>query len=222
MNTPDYVLEFVVHSITCRNFSAQASPLRISIPLALDMTINPSSTTLSKITYEKGKRIFFNHDNLLNLECKFDLINGHGNFNSRGSCKIDFFTECQEIEKRRPFIYEVNACLISPNNKKIGIMKLSFQMYTFRNFINYYPNVNISKIPEMPKTPPTNLYSRRQVQSARKENIKITPPSSDRVARSARGSPVKKQYSPILSPMDPSKRTPYNKHRVIVPQIPKK
>jgi len=130
----EFVLEFVVHHITCRNASAQRSPLVITVPACPSLTLNPRSATIGKVAYERGKRIIFGHSHLLDLKTSFILVQGHGDHTARASCEIDFFALASVGDRRVPAVYDVEVGMQRPAGDHFGLLNVSFQIMPLGEF----------------------------------------------------------------------------------------
>ncbi|KAK8887598.1 hypothetical protein M9Y10_038649 [Tritrichomonas musculus] len=127
-NNSEFVLEFVVHTITCKNTSVRSSPLVITLPGCPDIILNAKSASVCKITYEKGKRISFTHSHLVNLKASFILVRGHGDPTIRSACSFDFFELTTANDDSVPLVYEVEIGMIKPNGSFFGMMNCTFQI----------------------------------------------------------------------------------------------
>lgn len=127
-NNSEFVLEFVVHSITCKNTSVRSSPLVITLPGCPDIVLNAKSASVCKIIYEKGKRISFTHSHLVNLKASFILVRGHGDPTIRSACSFDFFELTSATDDSIPIVYEVEVGMIRPNGGFFGLLNCSFQI----------------------------------------------------------------------------------------------
>lgn len=136
MNDKDFVLEFVVHFIMCKNLQANASPLLIQIRDCTPLELNPTEVTLTKLTYEKGKRLYFQHSKLLDLYAKFYLQMGHGNTTIRSQCSFDFFELAKRISEIHPTVYELDAAMVRMDQSKFGVMKISFQIFPLKEYLS--------------------------------------------------------------------------------------
>lgn len=127
-NKSEFVLEFVVHSISCKNTSVRSSPLIITLAGCPDILLNAKSATVCKITYEKGKRISFSHSHLMNLKASFVLVKGHGDQTIRAACSFDFFELTSVNDEFSSIVYELEVGMDKPNGDRFGIMSCSFQI----------------------------------------------------------------------------------------------
>ena len=132
--TDSFVLEFIIDSITCKNLNAMTSPLYINFPKLSPIILEPKSVSLTKITYMKGKRLLFKHDNLLDLNAQFILRSGHGNLSTRGKCRIDFFEICRNVAENSP-VYMVDITVNRPDGSRLGVMSFSFQIFPYQEYV---------------------------------------------------------------------------------------
>ena len=130
----EFVLEFVIHSISCRNTAVRSSPLVVSVPGCPDLTLNAKSATVCKITYERGKRISFSHSHLLNLKVSFVLVQGHGDSTVRASCSFDFFEIMASADEQVATVYDVEVGMDKPGGERFGVMSCSFQVIPASEF----------------------------------------------------------------------------------------
>ena len=128
----EFVLEFMVSHITCKNLNAAGSPLWIKIPALVPIELTPRAVTLTRITYEKGRRLLFCHDRLLDLNSIFELHFGHGNPQVRGSCSVDFFEVSNGIDENAKKLYDIDVAMQRPDRSHFGILHLTFQIFTVR------------------------------------------------------------------------------------------
>ncbi|OHT08883.1 hypothetical protein TRFO_22472 [Tritrichomonas foetus] len=129
-----FVLEFIIDSIKCKNLNAMNSPLHITFPKVPPIILEPKNVTLTKISYQKGKRLIFKHDNLLDLNAQFLLRSGHGNLAVRGKCTIDFFEVCQHVGENAP-VYQVDIAMNRPDGSRLGVMSFSFQIFPYQEYV---------------------------------------------------------------------------------------
>lgn len=134
MNGREFVLEFVVSHISCKNLKAANSPLIIKIPGCAPIELSPRTVTLTRISYEKGKRLIFGHERILDLNTKFELLLGHGNPQVRGKCQIDFFEVAKRIDEKERTIYEIESAMQRPDGSHLGVLYLTFQIFPVREF----------------------------------------------------------------------------------------
>lgn len=139
----EFVLEFVIHNVVCKNTSVRSSPMIVSLPGCPDITLNAKSATVCKITYEKGKRVSFSHSHLLNLKASFVMVQGHGDQTIRASCSFDFFEIVTSADEQVATIYDVEIGMDKPGGERFGIMNCSFQLmpvYEFESIGQVYPS----------------------------------------------------------------------------------
>ena len=130
----EFVLEFVIHNIMCRNTSVRSSPLIVSVPGCPDLTINAKNATVCKISYERGKRISFSHSHLLSLKVSFVLVQGHGDSTVRASCSFDFFEIMSSADEQVPTVYDLEVGMDKPGGERFGVMSCSFQVIPAAEF----------------------------------------------------------------------------------------
>jgi hypothetical protein len=130
----EFVLEFVVRHIVCRNPAVQMSPLIVSIPGCLPVTLNCKSATIGKMTYERGRRLTFSHSHLLNLKSSFVLVQGHGDHSVRASCTFDFFALSSSPDDQIPVVYELEVGMDRPMGDRFGLLTCSFQLMPLPEF----------------------------------------------------------------------------------------
>lgn len=128
----EFVLEFLVSHITCKNLNAASSPLFIKVPTCAPIEMDPRTVTLTRITFEKGRRLIFAHDRLLDLNSTFELHFGHGNPQVRGSCSVDFFEVSNGIDENAKKLYDIDVAMQRPDRSHFGILHLTFQIFTVR------------------------------------------------------------------------------------------
>jgi hypothetical protein len=133
LNT-EFVLEFVVRNVSCRNTSVRSSPLMISLPGCPPLPLNARTATIGKITYERGKRVTFSHSHLSNLQALIHLLSGHGDQTIRASCSVDFFNIASVSDDRIPTVYDVEVGMDRPNGDRFGILNIAFQLISLREF----------------------------------------------------------------------------------------
>lgn len=161
----DFVLEFVVSHITCKNLNAASSPLWIKIPACTPIELNPKSVTMTKITYEKGRRLLFCHDRLLDLNSIFELHFGHGNPQVRGSCSVDFFEVSNGIDELEKKVYDIDVAMQRPDRSHFGILHMTFQLFTTRELAEAAaPMKKVTAQNIVPQSPRTIV---KPIQSAR-------------------------------------------------------
>ena len=180
---PDFVLEFVVNHITCRNFNAMKCPLSVKIPGCPPIELNPKQATMTKLTYEKGKRLIFKHARLLDLNVVFQLLSGHGNLSIRGKCSFDFFEICDKITENDPTVYQIDITMERSDHSRLGVLNCQFQIFPYREYeeIRGQPRV----IPPLQIQPP--IVGQK------------TPRKIVRPVQSARAGPPKKATTPYRS-----------------------
>lgn len=186
--SPDFVLEFVVNFITCRNFNAMACPLSVTIPGCPPIELNPKKTSMTKLTYEKGKRLIFQHSRLLDLKVLFELRAGHGNTTVRGKCSFDFFEICDKITENNPTIYEVDVTMLRSDQSRFGVLNCSFQIFPYREY---------EEIKQSPQSTSSRVIS-PQTQNQNSIN-RTTKKSIVKPVQSARGAPQKRQTTAYRS-----------------------
>jgi hypothetical protein len=130
----EFVLEFVVHHIVCRNTAVRSSPLIVSIPGWPSLTLTTKSATIGKLTFERGRRATFTHSHLLNLKTSFVLVRGHGDGTVRASCELDFFAVASTSDDRIPLVYDVEIGMDRPGGDRFGILALAFQLMPLFEF----------------------------------------------------------------------------------------
>lgn len=139
----EFVLEFVIHNVVCKNTTVRSSPMVVSLPGCPDITLNAKSATVCKITYEKGKRVSFSHSHLLNLKASFVMVQGHGDQTIRASCSFDFFEIVSSADEQVATVYDVEIGMDKPGGDRFGIMNCSFQLmpaYEFESLGQVYPS----------------------------------------------------------------------------------
>ncbi|OHT12459.1 hypothetical protein TRFO_17740 [Tritrichomonas foetus] len=176
--TPDFVLEFVVNYITCRNLNAMASPLSIKIPGCPPIELSPKQTSMTKLTYQKGKRLVFKHAQLLDLNVVFQLHSGHGNLSVRGKCSFDFFEICDKITESDPTVYEVDVTMERSDHSRFGVLNCHFQIFPYRELEEFRRNPPVIKV-----VPPISTPTHTATSGSR------TPRKIVRPVQSARGPP---------------------------------
>lgn len=186
--SPDFVLEFVVNFITCRNFNAMACPLSVTIPGCPPIELNPKRTSMTKLTYEKGKRLIFQHSRLLDLKVLFELRAGHGNTSVRGKCNFDFFEICDKITENDPTVYEVDVTMLRSDNSRFGVLNCVFQIFPYRE----YEEIKRSPQPSTARVIPPQAQNQNSINRTNKKSI-VKP------VQSARGAPQKRQNSAYRS-----------------------
>lgn len=157
----EFVLEFVVSHITCKNLNAASSPLSIKIPSCTPIELDPRTVTLTKITFEKGRRLIFAHDRLLDLKSVFELRVGHGNPQVRGSCSVDFFEVSNGIDEGSKTVYDIDVAMQRPDRSHFGILHLTFQIFTLRELeeARKQPTLVSPRVIVKPTMPPRGSYS---------------------------------------------------------------
>lgn len=126
----EFILEFVVHHITCKNVSVKSSPLAVTLAGCPDIILNAKTTTVCKITYNKGKRVSFSHHHLANLNASFVLVQGHGDPTIRATCSFDFYELIQNnVDSNVPTVINLEVGMDSPDGERFGVLFLSFQVY---------------------------------------------------------------------------------------------
>ena len=125
-NDSEYILEFVVHHISCVNTSVQPYPLIITLAGFPDILLNAKSATVCKITYEKGKRVSFSYSHLLNLKASFMLVKSHVDPTIVASCSFDFFELTSSADDL--IVYDVEIGMDKQNGERFGMLNCSFQL----------------------------------------------------------------------------------------------
>jgi hypothetical protein len=143
LNT-EFVLEFVVRNVSCRNTSVRSSPLMISLPGCPSLILNARTATIGKITYERGKRATFSHSHLSNLQVLIHLLSGHGDQAIRASCSVDFFNIASVSDDRIPTVYDVDVGMDRPNGDRFGILNIAFQLMSLREFNDLFSPTQIT------------------------------------------------------------------------------
>lgn len=183
----EFVLEFVVHSIACRNTAVKSSPIVVSLPGCVDITLNAKSATVCKITYERGKRISFSHSHLLNLKASFVLVQGHGDSTVRASCSFDFFEIMQAADEQVPTVYDVEIGMDRPGGERFGVMYCSFQVIPtseFKTVTLIYPSLKTNKTergiprPATSATRPRSFTTKKAVTIQRQADISASRTTS--------------------------------------------
>ncbi|OHT07304.1 hypothetical protein TRFO_24561 [Tritrichomonas foetus] len=128
INNSEFILEFVIHHITCKNTSVRSSPLIVTLAGVPDIVLNAKNATVCKISYEKGKRVSFSHSHLLNLKASFVLVQGHGDPTIRATCSFDFFELTSSADEPTPVVYDVEIGMDKPTGERFGIMNCTFQL----------------------------------------------------------------------------------------------
>lgn len=178
--SPDFVLEFVVNFITCRNFNAMACPLSVTIPGCPPIELNPKKTSMTKLTYEKGKRLIFQHSRLLDLKVVFELRAGHGNTSVRGKCAFDFFEISDKITENNPTVYDVDVTMLRSDHTRFGVLNCAFQIFPYREY------------EEIKQSPATSRVIHPQIQNQNSIN-RTNKKSIVKPIQSARSGTQKKQ-----------------------------
>ena len=153
-NDSEYILEFVVHYISCVNTSVQPFPLIITLAGFPDILLNPKSATVCKITYEKGKRISFSYSHLFNLKASFMLEKSHVDPTIVASCSFDFFELTSSADE--PIIYDVEIGMDKPNGERFGMLNCTFQLMPPEELIQSMRNrfrTSTLQTPRAAKTP---------------------------------------------------------------------
>ena len=149
----EFVLEFMVSHITCKNLNAASSPLWIKIPALVPIELTPRAVTLTRITYEKGRRLLFCHDRLLDLNSIFELHFGHGNPQVRGTCSVDFFQVSNGIDENEKKVYDIDVAMQRPDRSHFGILHLTFQLFTRRELVEAQTPKKVQKmVPQSPRS----------------------------------------------------------------------
>lgn len=194
---PDFVLEFVVNYVTCRNFNAMACPLSITIPGCPPIDFTPKKTSMTKLTYEKGKRLIFQHERLLDLKAIFELRAGHGNSAVRGKCSFDFFEIGEKITESNPTVYLIDVTMSRPDNSRFGVLNCEFQIFPYREYEEIkQTNGSTSARAVAPQYSTSNRMNSNAIQgsAANKSRKAIVRP-----IQSARGGPSKRSGAPFRS-----------------------
>ncbi|KAK8888032.1 hypothetical protein M9Y10_039092 [Tritrichomonas musculus] len=153
-NDSEYILEFVVHYISCVNTSVQPFPLIITLAGFPDILLNPKSATVCKITYEKGKRIGFSYSHLLNLKASFMLEKSYVDPTIIATCSFDFFELTSSADE--PIIYDVEIGMDKPNGERFGMLSCTFQLMPSEELIQSLQNrfrTSTLQTPRTTKTP---------------------------------------------------------------------
>ena len=152
MTSEDLVFEFFVKSISCRNVKSKSSPLVIEINGCAELIFSPKTTTICKITYNRGKRIIFNQTNFTNIKTTFTLQQGHGDTSVRASSTFDFYEIFQANNDLTPTVYNVEAGLDDPNGNRFGTLELSFQIFPYSELEDIQKSFTIIKTSTRPLT----------------------------------------------------------------------
>ena len=138
LENEDFVLEFIIKNISCKNIHSQSSPLLININGCEEVLISPKNATICKIFYNKGKRFIFHDCNLIDLTTKIFLINGFGDHSIRASCSFNFLEIINNnLKNINPIIYQLEIGMDSSEGFRFGFLTLNFQFYQLKelNFI---------------------------------------------------------------------------------------
>lgn len=134
MSSEDLVFEFYVKSITCKNMKSISSPLCVNITGCQEIIWSPVTTTICKLTYNRGKRIVFNQTNFQDIKTDFILQQGHGDPTIRASCTFDFYEVYSSNDDDTPTVFNVEAGLNDPNGEPFGTLELQFQIFQYNEF----------------------------------------------------------------------------------------
>jgi hypothetical protein len=135
MSNSEFVLEFLLDHIACKNTNVRASPVIVTIPGSPAVMMNAKSASVCKIVYGKGKRISFTHSHITNLQVSFVMVHGHGDLSARASASFDFFALVGSLDEETPTIYDLEVGMNTPNGEHFGELYCSFQLmrsYAFR------------------------------------------------------------------------------------------
>lgn len=188
--SPDFVLEFIVNYVTCRNFNAMACPLSVTIPGCPPIELNPKKTSMTKLTYEKGKRLIFQHSRLLDLKVVFELRAGHGNAAVRGKCSFDFFEISDQITENNPTIYEVDVTLLRSDQSRFGVLNCSFQIFPYRE----YEEIKKNPMQTSARVIPPQSQNQNSINKTTKKSI-VKPVQSSRGVSQKRQTTAYRSYN---------------------------
>ena len=178
IDNSDYVLEFIVHHISCKNTSVRSSPLIITMPGCIDIVLNAKNSTVCKITYEKGKRLSFSQSHLINLKASFILVQGHGDPTIRAQCGFDFFELTSATEDPVPIVYQVEIGMDKPNGERFGIMYCTFQLMPV---YEYRQSQSLNSKTRMSTRASSKLKTPRKINVSKEEKLiqsRTTPQNS--------------------------------------------
>lgn len=218
-NDSEYILEFVVHYISCVNTSVQPYPLIITLAGFPDILLNAKSATVCKINYEKGKRVSFSYSHLFNLKASFMLQKSHVDPTIVASCSFDFFELTSSADE--PIIYNVEIGMDKSNGERFGMLNCTFQLMPpeelIQNMRNRFRTSTLqtprtaktprkltgNKLPQSPRQHTQNQFLQQQTQSY-VPDIQLTQtqtqvqtqnqPLTKRACRSAIGGSIHERY----------------------------
>jgi hypothetical protein len=164
----EFVLEFVVRHVVCRNTAVQSSPLIVTLPGCLPVTLNCRSATIATITLGQVKRVTFGHSHLLNLKTSFVLVHGHGDPSVRASCSFDFFANSSCPDDATPFVYNVEIGMDRPDGDRFGVLNIVYQLMPLSDFeeLMSHPIAPRNSVPGQ-HSPPTSPGRRISVTKRR-------------------------------------------------------
>jgi hypothetical protein len=152
MNSDDLVFEFLIKSVSCRNVKNVSSPLVINITNCTEITVAPKSTTICKLTYNKGKRIIFNQTNFTNIKTNFTLQHGHGDTSTRATCSFDFYEIYKANDDSEPTVFNIEAGLDDVYGQRFGTLELSFQIFPLSEWESIQNTLALTKTATRVKT----------------------------------------------------------------------
>lgn len=174
----EFILEFVVHHITCKNVSVRSSPLAVTLPGCPDIIFNAKSSTVCKIAYNKGKRVSFSHYHLINLNSSFVLIQGHGDPTIRATCSFDFYELLQNnSDGTVPTVVNLEVGMDSPDGERFGVLFLSFQIYPASELVEIQSKAQ-SKLSTRGSKATTPRAITSQSRDTKRISVKPTTPRS--------------------------------------------
>ena len=173
MNNQEFVLEFIIHHLECKNNDVRKSPILLSMEGTPDLLISPKIATVCKITYNKGKRIRFSHAYLSDMKATFILLYGHGDPSVRAACSLDFFELIEGSDSSQPKIYEIEIGMNGADGNHFGTLFLSFQVFPAKELLK--PNVLLMKAAKTSRVSSRPSTSRISVRPQTSRNVQVYP-----------------------------------------------
>ena len=173
MNSQEFVLEFIIHHLECKNNDVRKSPILLSMEGTPDLLISPKMATVCKITYNKGKRIRFSHAYLSDMKADFILLYGHGDSSVRAACSIDFFELIEGGDTSQAKIYEIEIGMNGADGNSFGTLFLTFQVFPAKELLK--PTVLMMKAAKTSRVSGKQSTSRISVRPQTSRTVQVYP-----------------------------------------------